>query len=115
MQTTYRVLFPGPQVLHGAVDWPVIPARENVGALVRPYLNDEPYELVTVYVEGVIIDMAIAEMGHVRLTTRAPLPINVAATELYRDSYARLYPDEPRSSMPAIAGAAIVFDRLLRA
>jgi hypothetical protein len=111
--TTYRVLFPDNQVLHASIDWPETPDPAMIHALVRPYFSGEDPEHISVWHMERLHDMFVPEMGHMRLRARAPLDINWLATAIYRSSYARLYPEDDPALMPSIAGAAVLFDRII--
>lgn len=113
MKTEFQVLFPDGAVLHGDVNWPESPGRDLIESLVKPYLSDEPIEIVRMTrADDTAYDMVIAEMGHVRLTSRAPLAINFEATKLYGAWFRRRH--GPYETTPAIAGAAVVFERAIR-
>jgi hypothetical protein len=111
--TTYRVLFPDNQVLHASIDWPETPDRAQIHALVRPYFSGEEPEHVLVWHMERLHNMFVPEMGFMRLAARASLDINWLATAIYRSSYARLYPEVNQALMPTIAGAAVLFDRIV--
>lgn len=112
MDTTYQIILPGdaaaPQL---SVNWPRRPGYEAIKALVSPHLNLEPLEHVTVLLRGERADMFVSELGHVPLTTRAPLPRNERATYLYRSNLMRRSPSTPPESLPWVAGPAVLFFR----
>jgi len=115
MKTEYTILKPGDvPVERGEVDWPKEPGYQLIKALVEPLLGDnEPLEHVAVLHDGKRRDMFVSEYGHMRLTTREPLPINDRATAVYRNNWMTQHPDQDPETLPGIAGNAILFHRIV--
>lgn len=115
MLTAYTVIRPDATEDTGAVDWPNEPDYRRIKALVEPLLGErepglhEPLEHVTVLYQGERRDMFVSELGHMRLTTREPLPINWPATKIYRAAALRRMPHTPPEELPRIAGVAVLF------
>lgn len=112
MRTEYSVFrVDGSETRH-EIDWPEQPGFKVIQALVEPLLGDrEPMEHATVLHDGQPADMFVSEVGHVELTTRPPLPINDAATKIYRHNWLTQHPDADPDDLPAIAGTAVLFHR----
>lgn len=115
METKYSIYRVGQsEPEHGSVNWPYKPGYKRIKALVEPILGDgEPLEHVSVLFDGERHDMFVSELGNCALTTRPPLPINDAATEIYHAAYKRRYPGAHSSEMPPIAGTAVLFHRIV--
>ena len=114
MKTEYTIFRVGKAEERGEVDWPREPGYDKIKALVEPILGEgEPLEHVTVLWHGERADMFVSEYGHMALTTRAPLPINDRATDVYRTNWMSRHPDEDPESLPTIAGTAILFHRIV--
>jgi hypothetical protein len=98
----------------GAVDWPESPSLKQIHALLDPIIEG-PIEHVLVLnpatVEVSAADMFVDEMGHVR--EGGPKSRNDAATVLYRANWLRQNPGTDPESLPWIAGAAVLFDRII--
>lgn len=111
MKTTYEVYRVGTaEVERCEVDWPSAPGYDRIKALVEPLLGEkEPLEHVAVLHEGKRRDMFVSEYGHVRLTTRPPLPINDVATKIYRNNWMTRFPETDPETLPDIAGTAVLF------
>lgn len=115
METKYQVIAVDGTITDGTVDWPEGPDYEMIRRLIEPLLGvEEPLEHVTVLHNGGRRDMFVSEYGHMELTTRPPLPINRAATQIYRNNWITQYPGTDPESMPNIAGIAVLFpDRVV--
>lgn len=110
MNTTYAVYYAGrvdPEVY--VVDWPKDPGYGRIKALVEPLIGGEPLEQVAVLHAGQRRDMFVSETGNVHLTTRDPLPINDAATAIYRHNRLTQHPGTDPDTLPTIAGTAVLF------
>lgn len=114
MRMAYEIYRPGVAVAEsGEVDWPRDPGYSRIKALVGPLLNNEPLEHVGVLHEGDLRDMFVSEIGHLTLTTRGPLPINAAATIIYRRNWMSQYPLSDPDILPTIVGTAVLFTNRL--
>lgn len=115
MKIEYTVFRPGDgAVERGEVDWPKDPAYKTIKALVEPLLGEgEPLEHVTVLWQGKRADMFVSEYAHMVLATRAPLPRNDRATDIYRTNWMSQHPDQDPETLPTIAGTAILFHRIV--
>lgn len=113
MKTTYSIYRPGiAEPERGEIEWPEDPGYQRIKALVEPLLGDkERLEHVTVLHNDGPADMFVSEMGHMVLTYRVPLPINDAATAIYRAAWMRRHPGDDPHDLPTIAGVAVLFDR----
>lgn len=110
MKTTYEVYYVGradPEVHE--VDWPKEPTLAMINALVDPLIGGEPMEHVTLLHAGERRDMFVSEIGNMYLTTRDPLPINDAATAIYRHYWLRQHPGTNPDTLPDIHGTAVLF------
>jgi len=114
MKTKYTIFKPGDgAVEHGEIDWPKDPGYDRIKALVEPLIGGEPLEHVAVLHNGRRADMFVSELGHMCLATRGPLPLNDRATAIYRNNWMAQHPSDAPGSLPAIAGVAILFDRIV--
>ena len=94
------------------IDWPDDPGYDRIKTLVEPLLGaGEPLEHVAVLYNGERHDMFVSEVGQLQLTTRGPLPINAAATAVYRCNWLTHHPDTNPDDLPNIAGVAVLFHR----
>lgn len=113
LKTSYLIFRPGseePEVAE--VDWPREPGYHRIKALVEPLLGEnEPLEHVSVLYNERPTDMFVSEMGAIALATRGPLPVNRAATEIYRAWSMKRRPGDNPETLPHIAGTAVVFQR----
>lgn len=112
MKTTYEIYRVGAPPERHEIDWPRDPGRDRIEALVEMLLDEqsrEPPEHVSVLHNGERCDMFVSEIGHRALTWREPLPINEAATRIYRNNWLTYRPGTDPESLPAIAGTAILF------
>jgi len=116
MKTTYEIYRVGQsEPERGEVDWPTEPSYALIKALVEPLLGaGEPLDHVSVLHNDRRCDMFVSELGHVELTSRAPLPINDAATAIYRHNWLTQHPETDPEDLPEIAGTSVLFpDRLV--
>jgi hypothetical protein len=114
IRTAYQVLGTDGMVINGQVFWPLWPLYQDIAALVRSHIGGEPMEHVSVLQGTDKRDMFIAEMGHMRLTTRAPMPFNSKATTLYRNALLQggMRGHDP-DTLPTIVGNAVLFARIV--
>lgn len=116
MKTTYEIYRVGQtEPERGEIDWPQEPSYGVIKALVEPLLGEkEPMEHVAVLHNGDRRDMFVSEYGHMKLTWRAPLPINDVATKIYRHNWLTQHPEADPDDLPNIAGTAVLFtDRVV--
>lgn len=110
MVTTYLVIDPAGTTTTRAVEWPEFIVTDAIKGLVEPLLGEgEPLEHVSVRYNGKRRDMFVSELGAATLTTRGPLPVNVAATTIYRTAWMLRYPDSDPGDLPTIRGVAVLF------
>jgi hypothetical protein len=107
MQAIYHILYPDGAIETNQVEWPALPDRSEVETLIGPLLGGDPAEHVTVLYEGEPRDMFVSELGHEPVN--APLPVNPAATKIFRANVLADYPDTDPDRLPAIAGPAVLF------
>ncbi len=113
MITKYSIYRPGrSEPEDHEIEWPADPGHERIKHLIGPILgNDEPPARVTVRHNGEPKDMYVSELGHVQLMWRGPLPINHAATQIYRNAWLTAHPETSPDQLPEIAGVAVLFHR----
>jgi hypothetical protein len=104
MKTTYTIYRADGTTEAGEVDWPESPGYQRISLLVTSLLPCDDIEHVTVCYKGKCADMFVDEIGHFK-----NLPLNVAASEIYRK--AGLASGRPHNT--PIAGTAVVFDRIV--
>lgn len=115
VKTTYEIYRVGePEPERHEIDWPRAPGYDAIRGLVEPLLDErgrgrEPLEHITVLHEGWGRDMFVSEYGRVALTWREPLPVNEAATRIYRNNRLTQHPDTDPETLPTIAGTAVLF------
>jgi hypothetical protein len=107
ISTTYTVYQPDGGSYKGAVMWPNEPGYICIRDLVEPILKAD-LEHVTVLYKDKRADMFVDDTGSLKR-----LPVNKAATAIYRAAYLRRHPKTDPETMPAIHGAAILFDRIV--
>ena len=112
MKTAYSIIPPEGEIAIWITDMAEQPGYRELAALIEPLLGDgEPLEHVNVLHEGKYHDMFVSEFGHMRLTTRGPLPHNPRATAIYRANWLSQHPEIDPETMPTIAGTAVLFHR----
>lgn len=110
MKTAYRIYRVGQPPEDGVIDWPSEPGFRQIAELVEPLLGEnEPLEHVSVLYQGERRDMFVCEHGHMELRHRHQLPINDAATAIYRNHWLTKHPETDPGSLPEIAGTAVLF------
>ncbi len=118
---TYRftIFHPDGTTEWGSVDWPTDPSIEAIGQLVRPLVGGaiehvrilDPAKIGAEQVSRADYrDMFVDEMG---LWRDPPAERNDTATILYRANWLRVHPNDDPEDLPIIAGAAVVFDRVI--
>jgi len=108
MNTTYQVIRPngGADTVHHA-DLPQRPGLDLLKSIVLPYLDGARYmERVNVLHAGHYTDMFVDEDGIMK-----KLPVNEAATAIYRANWLHQHPKTDPSTLPAIYGPAVLFQR----
>lgn len=108
MDTTFIIMRPGREAEVHIVDLPLEPGYDRLDALIRPLLDGHDLEHVTVLYRDRRADMFVDEMGGCKA-----LPVNDAATAIYRAASMRRDPDVNPDSLPAIFGTAILFERIV--
>lgn len=88
----------------GVADWPHHPGYDRIKTLIRPLLDDNQFEHVSVLHEGKRTDMFVDEMGMMN-----GLWVNTKATEIYRNNTMTHQPDTNPDDLPQIYGTAILF------
>jgi len=112
MKLTYTTYHVGEEPVRNAVEVPITFGFDGIRSLVQGIIGkDEPIEHVNVWAPDGPRDMFVSELGHVRLSTREPLPRNEAATTLYRAASLARQPKQDPERLPWIAGSAVVFDQ----
>jgi len=112
----YSVIYPDGHTIRGEANLPTTPGPglALLKRVVLPYLGEgEPMEHVSVLYNGGRADMFVAEMGHMALTTRPPMPPNPVATSIYRAAWMAHHPGDNPSDLPEIAGPAVLFDKIV--
>lgn len=104
MDTTLLIMRPGRKTETRVADLPLEPGYDCLRGLIRPLLHDHDFEHVTVLYGGRRADMFVDEMGGCKA-----LPMNEAATAIYRAPTLRRHPDINPDSLSAIYGTAILF------
>lgn len=79
----------------------------TLDALLRPLLADD-FEHVTVLWRGRRADMFVGENS-----TRPDVPVNNAATSIYRAATLARAPDTDPESLPRIHGVAVLFEEIV--
>lgn len=108
MDTTLLILRPGRETEVKVVDLPLQPGFDRIDALIRPLLDGHDMEHVTVLYDGRRADMFVDEMGGC-----IGLPVNDAATAIYRAATLRRAPLANPDALPAIFGPAVLVERLI--
>lgn len=99
---------PGQQDEADEIEWSASPGLTALHDLLRPLLDGGQPEHVTVLWDGRRADMFVDEDG-----VQKRLPVNVAATAIYRAAWLRRNPGTDPNSMPAIHGTAVLFERIV--
>lgn len=107
-RTVYHVIAADGVVTAGAVEWPEIPGYHEIKALITPLIGGDPLEHVSVLHWGRRCDMFVSEIGRLQL-----LPINRAATEIYRHNWVHKHPECDPETLDEIAGVAVLFERIV--
>lgn len=108
MDTTFLIMRPGRETETQTADLPLEPGYDRLKQLIRPLLDGHDLEHVTVLYGDRRADMFVDEMGGCK-----GLPVNDAATAIYRAAAMRREPDTDPDSLPAIFGTAILFERIV--
>lgn len=117
MQTRLLVMRPDQPHKVIRVDLPREPGYHALRDLLTPLLDGAPLEHVAVLADfsgGTDFkraDMFVDELGHVR--DDGPLPVNGAATAIYRRAALRHSPGTDPDTLPTIVGPAVLFDRIV--
>ena len=110
VKTTYRVIYPDGRVEHHRIDWPRAPKYDQINKLVRPLVDCDSIEHVSVLhpEKSLRADMFVDEDGHA-----SQKPRNDLATAIYRANYIQQYPSVDPESLSFIVGNAVLFDRVI--
>src|SRR5271166_2318379 len=106
MSVEYTIIQPAAEPVRGTLDWPESPGYDRIAGFVRPVLSDD-WEHVHVLFGGVCTDMFVSATGALSTRTRPMLPVNAAATIIYRAAWMLQHPDTSPDSLPAIHGTAV--------
>lgn len=104
--TSFTIMRPDAEPEVRESDLPADPGYHRLDALLRPLLDGNDLEHVTVLHDGKRADMFVDEMGAV-----TGLPRNEAATAIYRNNWLTQQPKTDPESLPAIYGPAILFSK----
>lgn len=107
IETTYTVYQPDGSSYEGCIMWPKEPGYDLIREFVEPILHAD-LEHVAVLYKGKKADMFVDDTGALK-----KLPINKAASDIYRAAYLKRYPDVDPENLSAIHGIAILFDRIV--
>src|ERR1700733_9894802 len=108
MKTVYHVYRVSATPETHEVEWPNAPSFKTIDALIRPLLDDNYLEHVSVLHNGKRVDMFVDEEGRVK-----GLPRNEAATAIYRNNWLTQHPGTDPESLAFIVGTAVLFDRIV--
>ena len=109
MDTKYHIYRPGAAERETVTaDLKSQPSYDDLNAIIRPLLDNQFLEHVSVLFNGKRADMFVDELG-----ANKGLPINAAATDIYRAAWMKRHPRAEPLTLPAIYGTAIVFNRIV--
>lgn len=82
--------------------------HDALDALLRPLLDGDDFEHVTVLWRGRLADMFVGENS-----TRTDLPVNNNATAIYRAATLAASPGINAESLPRVHGTAVLFEEII--
>lgn len=108
METKLFIYRPGQERETQVLDLPQFPGLVGLRQVLRPLLDSADLEQVSVLFEGRRADMFVDDESATK-----GLPLNEAATAIYRAWSLKRDPDTDPDSLPAIFGPAVIFDRIV--
>ncbi len=114
METKIRIIRPGQEDEIREIDLPNNPGYDVLEKTIRPILDGHDLEHVSVladFLDGTDYrraDMFVDETGSLR-----GLPMNEAATVIYRRAWMMRYPRSNPAELPYIYGTAVIFNRIV--
>lgn len=107
MQTTYTLYLSDGTTQQHTVELPDTPGFHDLSKIIRPLIGKgRDFERVNVFHEGRYTDMFVDDEGVID-----GLPINHAATAIYRNNVLTHVPGSVAEDQPAIHGPAVLFDQ----
>lgn len=106
MKTTFTVYRVGQEPLLQQVDLAEKPDFDELRAIIQPLLDGAHLERVRVLHNGEALDMFVDEEGMLRC-----LPVNPAASAIYRNNWLTKHPGTDPQTLPPIYGTAVLFHR----